>query len=669
MAPPATPSHSDVTTAQPPQTPTIISAIPPPHYDANNDWDCYEDQLDIYYLAKKITTDEEKKLAMLQSIGAKTYINLKAWCLPKKPVEKTYTELIEILRQRFSRKTDPMLARLHLSSTRQGTEESVPDFIRKMAALSGPCEYKEDISLIQEIIKGLSSDDLRFHLLRIENRKSTLTEFVQVVDSYLAYQAVQKAMVSVQHPAKPIPITMHEVKETAKKTLLCDSCGKPHWRNTCQFRHAICKYCQKSGHIASVCRSKPTTSSIPPPRGSIQRHPDHQNKRLHQVAADDQFDPDNYDPDSEGEYLGSFNVLQEDEPVDVRIAPLWIPVRLNGHLVQMQHDSGAALSIIDTKTWRMIGCPTILPQHYMITGCLRQPVELLGKCFVTAAANGRTATMPLLVSKRRVTPLFGRPWIHQFNVPYIPCSISTAKINTPSVGCEKSHLSSRHDNSANTVHKPCYATSVHATSNSHYSIQSRKSRLANSSLHANTSATFNSIPTHRVTRLREKSRKHSCFIPSPDCRKSQASYSYTTSIRSNSNSETTATTSSSMATSIPTSPTDPHVDLKTNSGSTAPYSNSSIVTILPKDDALNCLQEVCNVTSPRDATKRNYTPQRQCPIHVEADTSIVRKYKFQYERNTDTVNADIRYNIPSNFNSHRKRTSNNFNTSKKEGKQ
>ncbi|XP_032068873.1 uncharacterized protein LOC116505637 [Thamnophis elegans] len=40
----------------------------------------------------------------------------------------------------------------------------------------------------------------------------------------------------------------------------CLSCGGRHDRQTCQFRNAICRRCQRQGHIAQVCRA-----SLPAP--------------------------------------------------------------------------------------------------------------------------------------------------------------------------------------------------------------------------------------------------------------------------------------------------------------------------------------------------------------------------------------------------------------------
>ena len=41
----------------------------------------------------------------------------------------------------------------------------------------------------------------------------------------------------------------------------CDSCGGLHKRSSCKFRQAICRLCQRTGHIARVCRSSQSSKS------------------------------------------------------------------------------------------------------------------------------------------------------------------------------------------------------------------------------------------------------------------------------------------------------------------------------------------------------------------------------------------------------------------------
>uniref|UniRef100_A0A7E4V1P9 CCHC-type domain-containing protein n=1 Tax=Panagrellus redivivus TaxID=6233 RepID=A0A7E4V1P9_PANRE len=215
---------------------------------------------------------------------------LSAWCSPAKPKDKTFAALFALLKEHYCQDKNPMLARIQLSSTKQASDELVPDFIRRMTTLAMACKYSEEISIIQKIIKGFRSNELRLHLLRVENQKTTLTEFKKVVEAFLTYQT------TVQE-SQPTTLTLHQAQACPP----CPSCGKPHLRATCRFLKEECHKCHKVGHIASVCRSRPQQ---PNNRGRYnsrnrgdRRRSRNPAQRTHQIEEDEPPEP-SYVPDT-----------------------------------------------------------------------------------------------------------------------------------------------------------------------------------------------------------------------------------------------------------------------------------------------------------------------------------------------------------------------------------
>ena len=105
----------------------------------------------------------------------------------------------------------------------------------------------------------------------------------------------------------------------------CYRCGGKHSQLTCQLKSEICHFCNKRGNIAKVCKTRMAQSTpTKPPMDT------------HQVTQDSPCDT------SSSEYT-LFTLPSQ------QLKPLKADVEVEGHHLNMEIDTGAAVSIVSDK--------------------------------------------------------------------------------------------------------------------------------------------------------------------------------------------------------------------------------------------------------------------------------------------------------------------------------
>ena len=66
-------------------------------YSSTKDWASHVERMDQYFLANDVTDAAKKRAILLSVIGDKTYKLIHDLVTPKKPIEKSYKELVQLL--------------------------------------------------------------------------------------------------------------------------------------------------------------------------------------------------------------------------------------------------------------------------------------------------------------------------------------------------------------------------------------------------------------------------------------------------------------------------------------------------------------------------------------------------------------------------------------------
>ncbi|UYV63245.1 hypothetical protein LAZ67_2003535 [Cordylochernes scorpioides] len=90
---------------------------------------------------EKIIRDEKKKAYLLTLMGSKTYGVLKNLCSPILPKDKTFDNLIDILKRHFSPKRSIVVERFIFFKRMQLKEESISDYLVEIKRLASSCNF------------------------------------------------------------------------------------------------------------------------------------------------------------------------------------------------------------------------------------------------------------------------------------------------------------------------------------------------------------------------------------------------------------------------------------------------------------------------------------------------------------------------------------------------
>ena len=234
-----------------------MNSIPNPSFDWNN-----EDKLDELKTFKRTCkyllaghylklSEHEKSIFVLIWLG--------------KQGQKLHEELVEntddknsldtlwtFLETQLTPTTNPRIFRDKRYSVVKGLDESMPDYIKRCRTMIVRCKYSDsDDQLIDQIIHGLTDNDVRFILL--DDRNITFTTCLKACSEYENKQNDRKLYRTVQNiDALQLGKNTRDNKNTPRLTYTkCNYCGLNH--EICPALGVICNTCGRRNHWSSVC--------------------------------------------------------------------------------------------------------------------------------------------------------------------------------------------------------------------------------------------------------------------------------------------------------------------------------------------------------------------------------------------------------------------------------
>ena len=78
-------------------------------YDSSKeDWQSYIERLELYFTANDIDDEEKRKAILLTSHGIECYHLFKGLTTPRKPIDKTFIELVTLMTNHENSKRNPI---------------------------------------------------------------------------------------------------------------------------------------------------------------------------------------------------------------------------------------------------------------------------------------------------------------------------------------------------------------------------------------------------------------------------------------------------------------------------------------------------------------------------------------------------------------------------------
>ncbi|UYV76723.1 K02A2.6-like, partial [Cordylochernes scorpioides] len=217
--------------------------------------------------------DEKKKAYLLTLMGSKTYGVLKNLCSPILPKDKTFDNLIDILKRHFSPKRSIVVERFIFFKRMQLKEESISDYLVEIKRLASSCNFGNFLedSLRDKMVCGLYNAKIQNRIL--SEGDISLAKVIEIALSMEAAEKNTKLFHLEQGEDCVDKLRMERKVESNFQNGKCKHCGKLH-RELCRFKEAICFKCNKKGHIASICWSS---------RRNLRQH-QNQPGNIHQIG-------------------------------------------------------------------------------------------------------------------------------------------------------------------------------------------------------------------------------------------------------------------------------------------------------------------------------------------------------------------------------------------------
>jgi hypothetical protein len=351
-------------------------------------WSSYVERLEQYFKANKVD-DSLKVASLLSLIGGKTYNLLRTLTSPIKPAEKSYQEIIKLLGDHLPPK--PSIAeRFRFHKRKQLEGESINDYVAVLRKLAEHCDFGDRLA-----------DDLRDRLvcgMRHENiQKKLLSEagltLKKVIEISVAMETAAKDAVELRNSYSETPVhKLHarrkpqprQKKLSTPKCYRCD--GQGHYANECRFKEAICHKCNKKGHIKKVCKGKKISDT----------------RKLHLLGDNEDDESDSY---------GIYSVSKKAK--DAIVIKLCVE-KVN---IPMELDTGSAVSVISHVDYRKY-FPTLQLDSTSVTLKTYSGEKMIpeGVMHVNVQYNNQSSNLDLYVVRKGGPPLFGREWLHHFQL-------------------------------------------------------------------------------------------------------------------------------------------------------------------------------------------------------------------------------------------------------------
>ncbi|XP_061718199.1 uncharacterized protein LOC133525825 [Cydia pomonella] len=163
------------------------------------DFDTFELQLQCLISLNNVP--EDKKVALLiTKITPKVLETLNHICAPAKPTEKSFTDLIKLLEDRYNKSTSIPVDRAEFRKCNQKAEESIEDYIIRLKKAAKKCNFKDFKDQVKEkLIDGVYSSLVKFELLK--NGNQTLDELTTLARTVEAAWLQTKMKMPLEEPA------------------------------------------------------------------------------------------------------------------------------------------------------------------------------------------------------------------------------------------------------------------------------------------------------------------------------------------------------------------------------------------------------------------------------------------------------------------------------------
>ena len=389
-----------------PETETIVS---------------YLERVDLFFAANDIA-DGKKVAVFLSTVGGKIYSLLRDLLAPAKPQDKNMAELTTALKNHFQPKSLVIAERFYFHRRNQLSTESIAEYMAELRKLAMHCEFRDYLNdtLRDRLVCGLVNQNIQKKLLSED--RLTLKKAVEIAQGMEAAEANMKKL----QVSELVPV--NSVQQTAKKSgkndggsrsrffeqskyqdrdnfsdkpcYRCGIAGHSHYK--CRYREAVCRKCHKTGHLAKVCRSRQSQPASLKPVNAV---------------ADCL-------PEEETEFT-LFSVGSK------RNNPIIATLQVNGCPIDMEVDTGAAVSLVSTSIQKKYFPTKVIEAgDITLTTYTGEQIPVVGKIPVNVSYKEQNKHLYLYVVERDGPCLMGRDWLTEITLDWKRIGLLTSTVSS-----------------------------------------------------------------------------------------------------------------------------------------------------------------------------------------------------------------------------------------------
>eukprot|EP00731_Ephydatia_muelleri_P015743 Em0009g167a len=370
----------------------MIEAFDP----ATEEWGGYIDRFQQFLVVNDVKDPKKQAACLITVIGASTYKLLENLLSPEKPATKKLDELIEVLQHHFQPKVITIAERFKFHQRSQADGKSVVDYMAKLRHLASTCDFGRflDQALRDRLVCGLRNAATQKRLLA--EADLTLNRAVEIAQGMeIAERNTQQIQSAVNGASIPISPTTTEVQAPVQAVRRfngrsdCHHCNGKHEPSKCPFIEAECFKCKKLGHIASACRSR--------------------SKRFFRPREDRRNEQQTNTIVHHGVTIGDvFGTTANQKSVK----PIIVEVQINGRPVDMELDTGSAVTILNEKTWKeTLDRPKLQKSNNKLKSYSGHQIAVLGEVMAKVTVNQQTKVLTATVAGTSHNNLLGRDWL------------------------------------------------------------------------------------------------------------------------------------------------------------------------------------------------------------------------------------------------------------------
>ncbi|XP_008178248.1 uncharacterized protein LOC103307755 [Acyrthosiphon pisum] len=358
-----------------------------------DDFSSWIERFELYVLLNEINS-HKKKLMFLTLLGNDGYVLVRDLCTPFKPVDKSYDTLKEMLSNYINPKPNVLTERYKFKERKQGSEETISQFVTALKKLSQYCEFGNNLddSLRDQVVYGIRDNNIKKRLMsepELTFRKSvTLCLSMEAANNdvshwekqELNYQRGMKFKQNRQpwgqgkskkaHRSDSMPNNQKDSTNNSShgRKTVCFCCGKAgHTKPFCKYKHLTCTKCSKVGHLIKVCKAK-----------------------------------------------------SKAETVDVNfIKPFNIKLDVSGIIINFQIDTGSSITALSYSDACRVNLKLkdIQKSDISLRGYTGTLIIPMGYLKVSVKFHGKIEVLNLYIIKEGGPPIVGRDWIENLSLP------------------------------------------------------------------------------------------------------------------------------------------------------------------------------------------------------------------------------------------------------------